>query len=257
MISVLRRRTKTTTNPVFYEDELALLLADEPERRERLRTEHANADLLTWNVFASLETHSDNAWLAYRLQTLGGPDLRAPLRLSLWTGRLRGSIMRPNPRYLAWVSERVQTAGGSAGDLQAFREPVEVPVRIETPDVLLLVDTVLAAAPRGNGGRDRLAEVIDGGADHARRIGKTLAVAVVYPSGSSVGAELSARVNRLRDPTALAEALPHRHEPPAVVLREVSWQQLLRLWDAERGYLRLGGQPVRAFLEHVRELGLH
>ena len=81
--------TRTRTNPIFYSDRLALLLADQPERLTRMRTEPQNVDLLTWNVFASLDTHADQNWLAYCLQEIGGPGLRAPVRISLFSGRHR------------------------------------------------------------------------------------------------------------------------------------------------------------------------
>jgi hypothetical protein len=109
---------------------------------------------------------------------------------------------------------------------------------------------------RGAGGRDRVVELVDAGLEQARRLSKTLAVAVVYPSGTEVGSEVSARMHRLRDPAVLAAELPHRTQVPPVVLREVPWQQLLRMWEQEQPYLRLGGQPVKAFLEHARALGL-
>jgi hypothetical protein len=49
---------------------------------------------------------------------------------------------------------------------------------------------------------------------------------------------------------------PYPELDEGVILREVPWQKLLAVWEQETGYLRLGGQPVRAFLDHVAELGL-
>lgn len=246
---------KTKTNPAFYADELRLLLADEPERLERALTDPDSTDLLTWNVFSSLDTHRDPGYLAYRLQMFGGAELRAPVRLSLWTGRHREPLLRPGSAYVAQVRRRAQAAGGGAGASAELEAAVEVPVRVESADVLVLAD-VWTSGHQGAGGRDRIVELVEVGLDQARRLSKTLTVAVVYASGTPLGGELSARINALRDPSALAAALPHRDRVPTVVLREVPWQQLLRAWEQELPYLDTGGQPVRAFLEHVRARGL-
>ena len=69
---------------------------------------------------------------------------------------------------------------------------------MESPDVLCLVDVVMDRIDRGTNGRDRLLELIDAGLEHARRLSKTLAVAVVYRSGSPAAKELSARLDELR-----------------------------------------------------------
>ena len=248
---------RTKTNPVFYADQLRLVLADEPDRLERVFNDPDSVDLLTWNVFASLDTHDDNAWLAHRLEALGGPQVRAPARISLWSGRHRGPLLHPSPGYLDMIRERSDKAGGPAADLSEFARPIEVPVRIETPSVLILVDTALASTPRGSGGRDRLLELIDAGTDHARRLSKQLAVAVVYASGSITAAELSTRLQQLRDRRRLAADMPYRDVPPDLLLREVSWQQLLRTWESELDYLSVDGQPVRAFLSHAKARGLY
>jgi hypothetical protein len=71
-----------------------------------------------------------------------------------------------------------------------------------------------------------------------------------------VASASSTHINRLRDPATLAAELPYRSRIPAVVLREVSWQQLLRLWEQELPYLRIPGQPAKAFAEHARSRGL-
>jgi hypothetical protein len=253
MSATLRLRTKT--NPVFFADRLETLLADEPARLQRILVEPRSVDLLTWNVFASLGTHRDPEWLAYRLECLLGPA-RPPVRVALWTGRHREPLLPPNRGYLEVARRRAQQVGGDERAIAGLAEPVEVPVRIATPDVVGLVDTTLDALPSGTGGRDRVVELVDVGLDHARRLSTTLAVAVVYPSGTAIGRELSARLQRLRRPESLAAALPHRAAVPQVVLRELAWQQLLTLWESEAGYLDLGGQPVKPFLDHVRRLGL-
>lgn len=249
-------RLRTRTNPVFYPDQLRLALSDEPERVDRIFTDPESLQLLTWNVFASLETHSDDQWLAYRLQELGGSAVSAPVRISLWSGRVNGPELRPSHAYRAYIRERMTAAGHSQENPSEFADPIEVPVRVESPDVLLLVDTALHRAPRGSGGRDRLVELIDAGLDHARRLSRKLAVGMVYVGGSETAAELSHRINRLRDPDNLLADMPWRARVPAVVLRELTWQQLLRIWEQEREYLELDGQPVRAFLEHAQRLGL-
>jgi hypothetical protein len=256
LASRLRRRPRTHTNPVFYRARVEALLADQPERLERLVTDTRSVDLLTWNVLASLARHPDREWLAHRLQMFGGTRLRAPARVALWTGRDREPRLEPTPGYLAAIRQRAADAAGDDDSLAAFAAPIEVPVRIESPEVLCLVDTTLDAYPRGAGGRDRVLELVDAGLEHARRLGKHLAVAVVYASGTQGAREVSARMQALRDRTALAAELAHRQHVPEVILREVTWQQLLATWRQEVGYLPLGGQPVRAFRDHAAELGL-
>jgi hypothetical protein len=251
--------TKTTTNPVFAPERLALELAD-PARVERMHHDPRSIDLLIWNVFATFAGHRDQPWLASRLRILGGPALRDPLRLSLWSGRDRQPQLRPNAAYVASVRERMRAAGAddaAIGEaIGSFEAPVEAAVRIESPEVLCLVDAHLDGYPLGAGGRDRLVELIDAGLDAAQRVGKQLAVAVVYPSGLPFAGELSARVRTLQDPAGLRAALSHRATVPAVTLREVSWQQLLKVWEAERDWLPLDGEPAKAFLEHCAALGL-
>jgi len=251
--------TKTTTNPVFAPGRLALELGD-PARAERIHTDPRSTDLLTWNVFATLAAHRDQPWLASRLQILGGPALAAPVRIGLWTGRDRTPLLPPSAAYVASVRDRMRAAGADDAAIGAsigeFAAAIEAPVRIESPDVLCLVDTYLDGYPLGAGGRDRLVELIDAGLDAAQRVGKQLAVAVVYPSGRQFAGEISARVRTLQDTAGLRAALPHRTSVPAVTLREVSWQQLLKVWEAERDWLELGGEPVKGFLEHCAALGL-
>jgi len=249
-------RAKTTTNPAFYAERLHTLLVDEPARRERILRDPRSVDLLTWNIFSSLETHSDPDWLAFRMQDLAGPNVTAPVRLSLWTGRVREPFLHQNRAYLDLVQRRARKVGGDERSVAAFAQPVEVPVRLESADVVGFVETTLDTVPGGAGGRDRIVELVDVGLDQARRLSARLAVALVYRSGTPVGAELAARLQRLQDPAVLAAALPHRPSLPAVTLRELSWQSLLRIWESEISYLRLGGQPVKPFLEHARRLGL-
>jgi len=243
-------------NPAFYADELRLALAGEPDRLAAALTEPGNVDLLTWNVFASLDTHRDRDYLAYRLQVLGGAAVTAPVRIALWVGRNREPLLPPARGYVEEIRRRAAAVGGTAEATRALEIPAEVPVLIETPDVVVLVDTVLGRAHVGAGGRDRLVELVDAGLDLANRLGKTLAVAVVAPVGTAVAADLSARLDRLRDPAGLAAALPHRRALPPVVLRDVTWTQLVALWESEVPFLALGGQPVRAFARQLRSLGL-
>ena len=246
----------TKTNPTFYDDQLRLLLGNEPERLERIHRDPDNLELLTWNVFASLETHTDRDYLAYRMQQFGGSAVRAPVKTSLWTGRDREPRLMPSSGYVTAVRQRAQSAGGGAAATQDLEAALEVPVRLESPDMLMLVDTMWDRYPPGQGGRDRIIELVDAGLDHARRLSKILAVTVVYRSGTSGAADVSMRMRELRDRAVLAEQLPHRASVPAVVLRELPWQQLARVWQQEIKYLRLGGQPVRGFIQHLRGLGL-
>jgi hypothetical protein len=249
----LPRRTRT--NPVFYADELRLELP--PERFERALTGEASVDLLVWNVFASLDTHDDRDWLAYRLQSFGGASARAPIRISLWRGRDRGPLLTPSPGHVRTIRARVRAAGADETTLSDLDEPVEVPVRIETPETLVLVDALVRGGyPPGPGGRDRLLAIIDAGLEQARRLSKQLAVAVVYPLRAPGAADASRRMSHLRDPANLAAALPHHSSVPQVPLREVTWQQLLHLWEQELAYLDLSGQPVRAFRQYAANLSL-
>lgn len=253
MKRLLRTRQQ---NAVFYADRLERLLGDDSERLAAVRTDPDSVALLTWNIFRSLGTHTDPDWLAHRLQTLGGPTVRAPVRISLWTGRDREPLLRPSRAYRAALRQRSPSAGADSDGLAPFEQPIEVPVRIESPDVLVLVDTVGMQYPRGAGGRDRLLELIDAGLEHARRLSRSLTVTVVYPSGTPAAGDLSARVNELRDPATLRTELAYRPSVDPVALRELTWQRLVRLWDAERPYVQLSGQPVKAFLTHLEQRGL-
>lgn len=253
MLQRLRPRPKTRTNPVFYPDRLRNLLAHDPARVEAVLGERDSVDLLTWNLFESLDSDTDRPYLASLLQPLAGGDLAAPLRILLWTGRHREPLLRPSPGYLRHVRER---AGGGDDGIAEFLRPVEVPVRIESPGVVALVETTLSGVPVGAGGRDRLVELVDTGLEHARNLSKALTIGVVYRSGTQAAGELSARVNRLRRPEALAAALPWRERLPPVRFRELSWQELIATWEHERDNLKLFGQPVRGFLARCEELGL-
>ena len=246
--------TRKRTNPLFDPEAFRLIAGE--ERAERALEDPDSIDLLVWNVFSTLERHSDQAWLAGRLQQLGGPGVREPVRISLFTGGDREPLLEPPASYIAHVRERARGAGGDDASVAEFSEPVAVPVRIESPDVVTLVDTVDEQGTLGRGGRERVVELIDVGLEQARRTGKNLAVAVLYVSGSSAASEVSARVNALRNQGALAAALPHRKGIPPVVLREMSWQQLLRIWQAEVGYLHARDFPVKPFLAHCRNRGL-
>jgi hypothetical protein len=244
--------TSTKPMPVFWADDARAQLG--AARFEAAQRDPLDLDLLAWNVFQSLETHSDPDWLAYRLQQLGGTGITAPVRLQMWTGATSDPLLQPSRGYVAAVRERALAAGASEADVDRFRQPIGVPVRIESPAVLCLVDTVLDEPDRGAAGRDRLLELIDAGLEHARHLGKDLAVAVVYRSGGAAAKELSARVDQLR--RTLPQELPHQPGAKAVQLREVSWQQLLRTWESEVDYLDLPTSP-RAFLEHVKRNGLY
>lgn len=250
MPAMLRTRTKTT--PLFYAERLRRLLAHDPERFERALHDPSSVDLLTWNLFASLDTDTDRDYLAGQLRAFCGSDVRAPVGLSLWTGRDLEPRLEPSGAYVHHVRERA----GDGGDVSAFTAPIEVPVRIVTPTVLGLVDTLWDTSKRGAGGRDRLVELIDAGLTQAERVGKELAVAVVYRSGTQAAADASRRVNELRTAGALRAALPWRATVPPVRLREVTWQQLVAIWEHERRNLRLSGEPVRAFLGLCEDLGL-
>ena len=244
--------TKKRTNPLFSADAFRMVAGD--ERADRALQDPDSVDLLVWNIFSSLETHSDQRWLADRLQLLGGPAVREPVRFALWAGADRD--LRPPPSYINHVRSKAAAVGGDDASVTEFAAPVTVPVIMDSPDVITCVDAVVDRTTTGHGGRERLIELIDVALEQARRVGKTAAVAVIYSAGTSAAAQLSPRINALRSDRALAAELPHRSSVPPVVLREISWQQLLRVWNAERDYLDLGGQPVKPFLQHCRDRGL-
>ncbi len=241
--------TRTRTNPIFYRDRLELLLHDEPERLERMRHEPDNVDLLTWNVFMSLDTHDDQEWLAYRLQEIGGPHLRAPVRISLFSGRQRAPHLRPSTSYVRAIHHRVGVRAGDTDGIAVFEEPIEVPARIETPGVLLLVDTGRQRLRTGAGGRDRIAEIVDAGLEHARRLSSRLSVGLIVDDGSDL---LTSRVPRLATPEGLTTLLPWRDPPPTVELLATPWSTMIAIWESEAERLDLDGQPVRSFLSYAR-----
>ena len=242
--------TRTRTNPVFYTDRLAVMLRDEPERLERMRTEPRNVDLLTWNVFSSLDTHRDQEWLAYRLQLLGGSNLLPPVRISLFSGARRAPFLRPSTSYLDAIHRRVGEQHHTDDGVAVFEQSFEVPVRIETPDVLLLVATGRARLRAGAGGRDRIAEIVDGGLEHARRLSSLLSVALIVDDDSDV---LTSRVPDLASRDGMRRLLPWRAEVPRADVHGIPWSAALRLWWEERGNLDLGGEPVKAFRSYATD----
>ena len=243
--------TKKRTNPLFSADTFRLVAGE--ERAERALTDPDSVDLLVWNIFSTLQTHSDHRWLAGRMEALAGPGVREPVRISLWPGGTREPRLRPPSSYITHVRERAQAVGGDESSVAEFAAPVEVPVLIDSPEVVGLVDAVNDRTNLGHGGRERLVELIDVAMEQARRVGKTAAVAVIYNGGTAAADILSPRVNALRNERTLAAELPHRKALPPLVLREISWQQLLRVWQSELDYLDVGGQPVKQFLQHCRD----
>lgn len=238
--------------PVFWADKARAYLGE--ERYAAASRDPLSEALLTWNVFQTLETHYDQDWLAYRLQMFGGTGITAPVRLQLWTGKDAEPLLQPSRGYVQTVRERALEAGASEEDIAAFRNPIEVDVRIESPDVLCLIHTLTGHVERGFDGRDRILELIDAGLEHARRLSKTLAVAALYQAGTDAATDVSNRINELR--TSLAEELPHQPKAGSVELRDVSWQKLLRVWESELPYLDIPGSP-KPFLQHVKANGLY
>ena len=247
-------RTRNRTNPLFAPEAFELLVG--PERTQRALEDPDSVDLLVWNIFSTLDTHRDPRWMAGRWQQLGGPGVREPVRVSLWTGRDREPLLHPSSSYITQVRERAKAAGGDDASVAEFAAPVEVPVRMESPDVLALIDAVGSQTARGRGGRDRVIELIDVAIEQSRRLGKTAAVGMIYRSGTAAAEELSPRINALRSDKVLAAEMSHRSSLPPVVLREMSWEQLVRIWQAELGYLDVDGLPVKPFLAHCRERGI-
>jgi hypothetical protein len=243
--------TRTRTNPVFYQDRLELLLSDHPARLEAMRSDPDNLDVLTWNIFAALDTHRDQQWLAYRLQALGGPNLRAPVRISLFSGAERMPLLTPSTAYLRAIHERTGVDHSAGDGVAAFEQPVEVPVRVETPDVLLLVDTGRDRLRAGAGGRDRIAELVDAGLEHARRLSIALSIGLVTNADSAV---LRRRLPALEDRAQLAALVPWRRNLPLVEFHGLSWPELVALWTEEAADLDLSGQPVRAFRTYAERV---
>lgn len=241
--------TRTTTNPIFYPDQLELLLGGDRGRLERMRTEPGNTDLMTWNIFASLDTHDDPDWLAYRLQQIGGPNLRAPVRISLFSGGRRAPHLRPSTGYVRALHARTGIDPDDEDDdsIAAFKEPVEVSVRIETPDVLLLVDTGRQRLRAGAGGRERFPEIVDAGLEHARRLSSRLSVGLILDDDSA----LLSRVPHLATAAGIAEQLPWRDTLPRVDVHGTPWSTVLAIWADEAHRLNLGGQPVKAFRSYA------
>jgi hypothetical protein len=134
--------------------------------------------------------------------------------------------------------------------VRAFEQPIEVPVRIETPDVLVLVDTGLERLRPGAGGRDRMAELVDTGLEHARRLSASLAIMVIANAGSAL---LETRIPALGEADAVARLLPWRRNIPPVTFHGLSWSRLLHLWREERRDLDLDGQPVRGFQTYAQQ----
>ena len=244
--------TTTKSMPVFDADAARVQLG--ADRFERALRDPRSVELLTWNIFHTLETHYDADWLAYLLQGFGGTAVGAPVRMQLWTGRNADPLLQPSRGYLAQVKERLAAQGAGEDVLADFRAPIEVAVRVESPDVLCLIDTMMDTYERGTDGRDRLLELVDAGLEHSRRLSKQLAVAVLHRSGSPGAQEVSARLNDLRG--TLASELPHQPRATEVQLRDVGWQQLLRVWHNEVDYLEIGGS-ARAFIDHCKAVGLY
>jgi hypothetical protein len=246
--------TRKRTNPLFDADAFRLVAGE--ERAERALHDPDSLDRLIWNIFSTLDTHSDRRWLANRMQTLAGPAVREPVRISLWVGGDREPRLRPPASYVNAVRERARAVGGDEASVAEFAAGVQVPVLLDSPDVIGLVDAVYDQTNLGHGGRERLVELIDVAMEQAHRVGKGAAVAVIYKSGSAAAAQLSPRINALRNERVLASELSHRTTLPPLVLREMSWQQLLRIWRSELDYLDVGSNPVKAFLAHCKQRGL-
>jgi hypothetical protein len=174
------------------------------------------------------------------------------VRISLWTGKDVEPRLEPSSEYVQHLRGRV----GEDAEVSEFVAAVEVPVRIETRNVLVLVDTMWDTPRRGSGGRDRLIELVDVGLVQAERVGKELAVAVVYRSGARAAAEVSRRINDLRSAEVLRAELPWLTSVPEVRFRELAWQQLATIWRNERRNLKLSGEPVKGFLAHMERLGI-
>ena len=246
--------TRNRTNPLFDPEAFRLVAGE--ERAERALHDPDSVDLLLWNIFSTLDTHADRRWLASRMQNLAGPGVREPVRMSLWVGGTRDPRLRPPASYVNAVRERARAVGGDEASVAEFAAPVQVPVLLDSPDVVGVVDAVYDQINLGHGGRERLVELIDVAMEQAHRVGKSAAVAVIYKSGSAAAAQLSPRVNALRNERVLAAELSHRSTLPPLVLREMSWQQLLRIWRSELDYLHVGGKPVKPFLAHCKQRGL-
>ncbi len=175
------------------------------------------------------------------------------MRLSLFSGRVQMPYLTPSPAYVRFIEQRSAAVDQREEALAEFTRPIEVPVRIETPEVLLLVETTGRQLRAGAGGRDRLIELVDAGLEHARRLGTSLSIGVISDPDAST---LRGRIQRLGDPGQLARALPWRSSPPPVHFGHMTWPELLALWEQEEPYLDLAGQPARAFRAAIARNGL-
>lgn len=250
-------KTSTRPNPVIAGDELALVLGDDPDRLERARSDPSSTDWLVWSTFAP--THRDPDRLTRLPRVLAaviGGGVSPPARTTIFAGRDREPLARPGREYLAHLRRSTDGQGGDAEALVTFGGPVEVPVRVEAPGVLALVDAFVRTPILGAGGRDRMVELIEVGLEQSRAVGKRLVVGVIYPSRNAHASEVSARLARLRTGAGLRAALPWRSRVDDVELREVTWGEVLRTWESEAPYMGVGRRDARRFLDAARDLGL-
>jgi hypothetical protein len=239
-------RTRTKTNPLFYADQVRLLLDHDPERIERMLTSRRAST-------CSRGTSSRPSTPTRTGSTSPGCSSRSAGRTSSRRSACRCGRAGTRSR----VSSRATSTSGTS---------VRLPVRMRTSRSSPVrrgagAHRVAQRArarrdhvrplPRGRGGRDRIVELVDAGLVHAGRVGKELAIAVVYRSGTEVRPRAVPPRQRAARPEGPRRRDAVAHPVPEVVFREMSWQQLLRLWENERSHYKLFGQPVRGFLRHA------
>lgn len=250
-------KTRTRPNPIVFGDELALTLGDDPDRLERAQTDPTSADWLLWSAFAPTDRDRDRLVRVPRvLTTILGTEVTAPMRVSLFTGGDREPLARPGRDYVRHLRQTTEGHGGGDEAVEAFRAPVEVPLRIEGPGVLALVDAFVRTPISAVSGRDRILELTEVGLEQSRAVGKRLLIGVVYPAGTHAAAETSARIGKLRAPGALAAAMPWRSHVDDVAFREVTWREVLATWESEASYMGVGRREAKRVLDAAADIGL-
>ncbi len=230
------------------------------ERASQIRGEDSQVAML-WNVFRSLQKLEPSLWLPRLLTQAFGwkrgtrqhekllAATRHPLTFHWWK---RYDV--PSGR-LEWLHRQASNANLDLSHYPArylpekkaeitrnldlglpLEEPVEVPLCIETADLVLGVLAVYKGNLRQNtcydARRDELVRLLDAGTWHARHAGKRFLTLVVYTDARTYNTETKRLLDLYRDNGGLLVArLPHRSDAEALQLAatdvgELRWRQL-------------------------------